>query len=329
MEAGVPLDKALTTIHAQIKSRPLHKVIHSILADLASGETLASSLKRVDSVFDSLAISMVSVGEKTGTLAASLERMAVYYNKALALRGKILGALIYPIIVILGTIGTVIYLVFILLPQITPLFSALNVELPWTTRTIIQLSDFLTENGFFVLGGMIAATGLFIILMGVQSFKYMVHFTFVHTPVLGTLVKKTQVARFSYMLSVLLDSGVKIVEAFHLSADSLDNLVYQRALHKIASSLQEGEDVSTYLMEHQKLFSAYATQMISVGEETGRLSASFESVADFTEKEIDDAVKLMTTLLEPTLMILIGAIVGFVALSVIMPIYELTSGVGA
>ncbi|PJA45351.1 pilus assembly protein PilC, partial [Candidatus Uhrbacteria bacterium CG_4_9_14_3_um_filter_50_9] len=161
-----------------------------------------------------------------------------------------------------------------------------------------------------------------------KKFRYGVHYLLLFIPLINTLIKKIQVARFSQMIGVLLGSGISVVQAFKVAAESIEHPVYRASLEKIASSIQGGENIGLYLEAHPRLFSPLVTQMITVGEETGRLDKSFLSVSMFTEEEIDEIIKVLTTLLEPVLMLVIGGLVGFVAIAVITPIYQLTSGIG-
>lgn len=328
IEAGIPLEKALIAIHNQTKSKSFHKVLHNFLRDLGAGEDLSSSMKTMPRIFDDLVVSLVAVGERTGTLDQALFRISEQYEKAGELQSKILGALLYPMIVIFGTLATVLYLVFVLLPQIIPLFISLNVELPWTTVFIISASDFLAAQGHWVVVGFVVFLVMIFLALKNEKIKYIYHKSLLYIPIVSALVKKTQITRFSQMLGVLLASGIPIVEAFKISSQSMDHLVYRRSLNKIAESIKDGRNVSTFLGEHEQLFSPFITQVISVGEQTGQLDKSFFSVAKFTDKEIDDVIKVLTTLLEPALMVFIGGIVGFVALAVITPIYSLTSSIG-
>lgn len=328
IEAGVPLEKGLLAIHKQSSSRAFHRILHIILRDLNSGENLSSSMKKMPRVFDALVINLVSVGEKTGTLAETFLRISDHFEKSGELKKKIVSAMIYPLIVVVGTIGTVAYLVFVLLPQITPMFLSLNVELPMSTLFVMASSKFIVNYWSWLLIGSIVIVTIFTILMRVKKIKYVVYSALLYIPIVNTLIKKTQVARFSQMLGVLLASGISVVESFKISAESLEHPVYQRSLNKIASSIQNGENIGLYLQQHSELFSPLMTQMIAVGEETARLDKSFLSVSKFTEQEIDETIKILTTLLEPALMIVIGGLVGFVAISVITPIYQLTSGIG-
>jgi type IV pilus assembly protein PilC len=325
-EAGIPLERALIAIHNQSNSTVLHRVLHVMLNDTASGEFLSTSLKKMPHLFDMLLTNLITVGETSGTLTSALFRISEHLEKTKELRSKIRSAFLYPSIVITGTLLTTAYMLFVLLPQLLPLFSSLNVELPWITKMVIAVSSFLLANGLWIFLTVVAVVIVFLLLTRIEKVHYAVDFLILRIPLVGVMIRKVQVTLFSRILSTLLMSGTSIVEAFTIASTSLNNRVYRKALSIIGSTIQEGESISSYLAKHSDLFSPLVTQMVSVGEETGKLDESFDFVAKFTEKELDDATKTLTTVLEPLLMVFIGALVGVVAIAIITPIYSLTQG---
>jgi type IV pilus assembly protein PilC len=327
LQSGIPLDKGLLAIHNQTKSRALHRILHVILTDVASGEFLTTSLKRFPRVFDQLFVSLVEVGEQSGTLTDSLSRIAQHLEKTRELRAKVRGALLYPLIVIAGTIGTAAYLVLVLLPQLLPLFTSLNIDLPITTRIVLAVSKFFLNSHVFILIALAISVVTFALLLRIQKFRYAVDWTLLRIPVIGALLGKIQMAQLSNITGTLLKSGITIIEALKITAGALSNHVYQAGLRSISNSVQEGESISSYLAKHTTLFPGFVTQMIAIGEETGKLDESFLFIAEFSEREVDDATKTLTTILEPALLILVGGFVGFIAIAIITPIYSLTRGI--
>lgn len=326
-ESGVPLEKSIATIHSQTRSTAMHRALHIMLADAAAGEFLSTSLKKMPHLFDALIIQLVGVGEESGTLTQTFLHISEYLDKARDLRGKITAALLYPIIVVIGTLGIALYMLFVLLPQLRPLFTSLNVKLPWTTRVVLTVSTFVIDKWPFLLIGVIVAAIILSLLLRVKKFRYAVDWLMIRLPIFGPVVVKTQITEFSRIISTMLKSGINIVEAFKIASEAINNRVYRRSLKQIASSIQEGQSISTYLLKEHRLFPPFVSQMVSVGEETGRLDESFLYLANFSEKEVDDATKNLTTLLEPLLMVGIGIMVGFIAISIITPIYQLTTGI--
>ncbi len=326
-QAGIPLDRALLAIHNQTKSTSMHHILHVVLTDIASGEFLSTSLKKFPHAFDPLIVNLIEVGEQSGTLTESLFRIAEHIEKTRELKGKIRGALLYPIIVICGTLGIATYLVLVLLPQLLPLFTSLNIDLPWTTRVVLAISNFLItysrEIAFSVVAGIIG----FILLMRIKAFRLRVDWLLLKLPLIGPLITKVQVTQLASVMGTMLKAGMTIVESLRVASGSLTNLVYQRGLAAIADSIQEGESISIYLSKHKQLFPGFVVQMIAVGEETGKLDESFLYIANFSEREVDDATKTLTTVLEPALLITVGLFVGFIAISIITPIYSLSGGI--
>lgn len=327
LNAGIPLDKSLLAIDNQATSPSLHKILHVLMTDVLSGEFLSTSLKKFPRHFDSLFVNMVTVGEESGTLSDALSRLATHIEKTRELRAKIRGATLYPLIVVAGTLATAAYLVLVLLPQLVPLFLSLNIELPWTTRFVLGTSMFLTTSWPLVLLGIAALIVLALILLRVQKTRYAIDFILLKVPIIGALITKIQVAQLASVVGTLLKSGITIIEALKIASGASDNLVYRRRLTAISASIQEGDSISSYLEKHQALFPGFLTKMVSIGEETGKLDDSFLFIAEFSEREIDDATKTLTTVLEPLLLLAVGGFVGFIAIAIITPIYSLTSGI--
>ncbi|OGL95073.1 hypothetical protein A2348_04885 [Candidatus Uhrbacteria bacterium RIFOXYB12_FULL_58_10] len=327
LQAGIPLDRSLVAIHNQSRSSSLHAVLHIVLTDVASGEFLSSSLKKFPRLFDNLFINMVTVGEESGTLAESMFRLADHIGKTRELQAKIRGATLYPLIVVSGTLATAAYLVLVLLPQLAPLFISLNIDLPWTTRVVLNGSVFLTNEWPWVIAGIVALIGAWITLRHIQPTRYAIDWVALRIPVLGPLIKKIEIAQMSSVAGTLLKAGVTIIDALKIAAASAGNAVYRHWYFAVADSIQEGEDISHYLAKHRGLFPGFVTQMIAIGEETGKLDDSFLFISDFAQTEIDDATKTLTTVLEPLLLLVVGGFVGFIAIAIITPIYSLTTGI--
>lgn len=324
LQSGITLDKGLSAIHAQSKSPAMRRILETLMADVASGEFLSNGLRRFPRAFDRLFTSLVEVGEQSGTLPESLSRIALHLEKSRELRGKVYGALFYPMIIVAGTIGIGAYLVFALLPQILPLFTSLRVELPWTTRLVIGTSKFILEFYTYVaIGGVACLVGIAFLLRA-PPIRYAADWTLLRLPVLGSLFEKIQLAQLANMAGTLLKSGLTITDTLQITSGSMSNHVYRRGVAAMADAIQEGENITSFLEKHRTLFPGFVNQMIAVGEETGKLDESFLFVAGFAEKEADDAAKTLTTVLEPALLLFVGILVGFIAVSIISPIYSLT-----
>lgn len=328
--AGIPLERALEAVHGQTKSLVMHRVLHLMITDVTSGEFLSTSLRKMPKIFDGMLVGLVEAGENSGTLSASLFRIAENLDKARELRAKVQGALLYPLIILFATSGITAYLMFFLLPQITPLFTSLNIDLPWTTKVVLGLSKFMLANWPWMLAVAGLVGGVFVALeRTVRPFRYAVHVVSLYIPILGMLNRKVQVAQLARILGTLTKSGITLVESLRIGAESVGNDVYRRVLVELGNAVQEGDSMAPHLAAYKSLFSPFIVQMINVGEETGKLDESLIFVSEFSEREVDDTTKTLTTVLEPLLMLIIGGIVGFVAIAIITPIYHLTGGIHA
>lgn len=327
IDAGTPLEKGLIAIHSQSRSALMHKILHIILTDVASGEFLSTSLKKMPQLFDPMSISLITVGENSGTLSQSLLRIGEQIEKSQELKHKIQSALLYPVIVIVATGAIAAYLLLVLLPQITPMFQTLNVKIPWTTRVVVAASSFVLHNGIYLLLGFVVFVICVMLLLRIPKIRFVFDAMLLRLPVMGRLVKQVQIAQFSRILGTLLKSGVTIIEALSIAGTALSNAVYRQTMLAMSREIQNGSSISTHLFAKRNLFPPFITQMISMGEESGKLDDSFLFVASFAEREVDDATKTLTTVLEPLLMLAIGGLVGFIAIAIITPIYQLTSGI--
>jgi type IV pilus assembly protein PilC len=284
-------------------------------------------LKQFPNVFTQLYVAMVRAGEESGSLAPSLQSIAMQLERSSNLRKKIRGAMVYPVIVISVMLIIGVLMMIYVIPTITATFLKLEIELPLTTRIIIWLSDFLSEHGLLALLGFIG------VVVGLISFsrtmlgKRVFHSVLIHLPVIGNLAKETNSAYTARTLSSLLSSGVDVVGAISITEDVLQNVYYKDVLKKAAARVEKGDPLSGTFLEEEHLYPILVGEMISVGEETGQISGMLSQVADFYENEVEQKTKDLSTIIEPILMVTIGAGVGFFALAMIAPIYSITDSI--
>lgn len=324
LEAGIPLREALETLYEQTDSRSLKHILGVAVKDLSGGQVLAFSLNKFQKIFDPFFVNLVKVGETSGTLQSTLKYLAAQLEKTQDLQGKVRNALLYPVIVFCGALGVGIYLGFFMLPQLLPLFSSMDLQLPFTTRMLLAGANGFTSYWPFILIFLIVLFVVSIFLFRINKVKIFVHGFLIRLPILGRLFKEIQVMQFSRVFGILLLSGIKIVPALKITADSLTNLVYKREINRIANLIERGEAVGGELCKLKLLFTKTSANMVMIGERTGRLSESLTALADFSDREIDTMTRNLSTMIEPFVLILVGIMVGFVALSVITPIYQLT-----
>ena len=324
IRSGMTLLSGIQMIRSQTKSGSLKKILDVLLVDIDNGMFLSTSLEKFHGVFGDLFINIVRVGEASGTLTENLNYLAEELKKREELRKKVRGALIYPAVIMAATFGIAGAMIVFVFPKILPVFSSLRVELPITTRMLIALADFMTNNGILMALGIVFFFAGIWLLIKIPTIKFVLHRTLLVLPIFGKVATSVNMANTARTLGLLLKSGIKIVEAVGITADTTANLVYKREIKGAAELVKTGEYFSGYLMKHPNLFPSIMVNMISVGENTGNLSENLEYLAEYYEGEVDDFVRNLSSIIEPVLLLLMGLIVGFIAISIISPIYSIT-----
>ena len=326
IDAGLTLSRALTVLERQTKSKKFKDEISAIAKDVEKGATLSGSAAKFPKTFSSLFVSMVRAGEESGKLGESLRIVAEQMDRSFALRRKIRGAMMYPgIIMSVMVIIGILMLIFVV-PTLTATFSELSVDLPASTQLIISVSDAFKNNPVLIFGGMIALIVGLIVIGKTKKGKRGYEFIAMHIPVIKGLIQETNSARMARTFSSLLSSGVEVVQAIGITRDVVQNSFYKDVLIEAEETIQKGTQLSAVFMAHEKLYPPMVGEMISVGEETGKLPHMLMQIAEFYEGEVDQKTKDMSTIIEPFLMVIIGGAVGFFALSMISPIYSMSSG---
>lgn len=328
IKAGLPILEGLRMIRKQTASKNLLRVIDSIMVDVANGQFLAASMGKFPGVFDGFFVSIVEVGERSGTLAANLLYVAEEMKKARDLKNKVRSAMVYPAVIMLATLVLTSFLLFFVFPKILPIFASLRVQLPLTTKILIVVAEFLIANGLWVALGLV---GFFItvrLLLSVYAIRFLVHRILFSVPIFGQLSIEINMANFSRVLSVLLRGGIKIVEALDITAQTFDNLVYRKEIVMAAEEIRKGNQLAKYLADRHRIFPVLLSGLIGIGENTGNLEDNLLYLSDYYREEAEMSVKNLTTLIEPMTLLFMGLVVGFVAVSIITPIYQISQGVG-
>ncbi|HKN18928.1 MAG TPA: type II secretion system F family protein [Dissulfurispiraceae bacterium] len=321
--AGIPIVQGLEILTKQIENRSMGEVIGQIKSDVETGSNLADALKKHKKLFDDLYVNLVAAGEAGGILDSVLLRLAVYIEKNMKLKKKVKGAMIYPIIVMSVAVLVVTIIMIFVIPIFAKIFGDVGVQLPAPTRSIIWLSNFMSG-----IGGAILGSGLFLgifILTRWRKTKAGLKKTdqiLLKLPVFGDLLKKVAVARFSRTLGTLLDSGVPILDGLEICAKSSGNKVVEETVMGVRGEVAAGKTVSDPL-SRSPVFSPMVCQMISIGESTGALDQMLIKIADFYDDEVDSAVTNLTTMLEPMLMIFLGITIGYIVVSLYLPIFKM------
>lgn len=321
--AGLSLTRALEILQQQTTSKRFQKTISLLKEDVTRGEDFGSSLAKYPRIFSELFMNMVKASETAGNLQETLDLLAIQLKKEYDLRSKIKSALFYPLVIITAMAGIGILMMIVVIPKLITTFKELNVDLPFLTRFTINFSTFLMNWGLYLIP---ALAGIFLLLKYViksRRLKKYLDWFFLNLPVLGNLIKKINSAIFSRTLSSLISSGTPIVKSMKITSRTVNNQYYRRSLEEAAEQVQKGKSLMESLSQYQKLFPPLVYQMIGVGEETGTLDDILRKLADFYEEEVATATKNLSVIIEPILMIIVGAIVGFFAVSMIQPMYSM------
>jgi type IV pilus assembly protein PilC len=311
-------------IEEQTQSNRQKKIIGFLAQDVSSGQSIAFALSRFKNVFGNFIINVVRVGENTGFLYQNLNYLAEELKKRRLLKRKVIGSLIYPIIIALATICMTIFLIIFIFPKIMPILKSMNAKLPITTKILINLSDFMVHYGFFFFLGLVFFILALIFISKLPRVRFSIDSSVPLIPLIGPVFQNYFLANICRTLGLLLKSNVTLTDALKITAETTSNLVYKKIVEKIGESVLSGENFSNQFKPYRRFFPVLIVQMIAVGEATGSLSGTFLYLAEFYESEVDEMTKNLSNTIEPLLMISMGIIVGFVVISIIAPIYGIT-----
>ena len=326
IKAGLPLREAVSEIRDQTQSRKFSRILDSVLSQLDNGQSLSNSLSLHPKVFDELFISLIEVGEASGTLEENLGYLADQLEKKHNLRTKIKGAMIYPIIVLVSTFGLVGILAVFILPKLLPLFRSFNTELPLPTKILLFFISAGESYGIYIFSLLVGLVFFLFFIYRFKPVKKFFHRMILKLPIFGKMTREVNLAYFSRTLAILIKSGVPIVEAFEITSRSLSNVIYQEEVKKVIPTIKQGGQIAGYFKENPKFFPSVFSRMISIGEKTGNIDEALSYLADFYERNIDEATKNISSTIEPALLVIMGLMIAFIAISIIMPIYEMTHG---
>jgi type IV pilus assembly protein PilC len=321
--AGIPIVQGLDIMSKQSENKALGAIITQIKADVETGITLSDAMKKHPRIFDDLYVNLVAAGETGGVLDAVLMRLAVYIEKTMKLKKKVKGAMIYPAIVIAVAALVIAIIMIFVIPIFAKIFTEMGVALPLPTRSVIWLSNFLAG-----VGGIAIFAGIVSTIAGIRRYrrteggKTTTDKALLQMPVMGDLLKKVAVARFTRTLGTLLSSGVPILEGLEICAKSSGNKVVERVVLDVKKEVASGKTVAEPLSKSE-VFPSMVTQMINVGESTGALDQMLVKIADFYDDEVDNAVANLTTMLEPMMMVFLGTTIGYIVVALYLPIFKM------
>ncbi|NDB60024.1 type II secretion system F family protein [bacterium] len=323
--AGLSMSRALNVMERQAKGKEMKRVLIALQSDISGGKTLSQAMGAFKNVFSPLFISMVAAGEQSGTLAESLRIVGVQMDKSFALQRRVKGAMMYPgIIMGVMLIVAVLMLTFIV-PTLMKTFVELKVDLPAATKLVLFVSNALRDHGLVVFLSIVIVVLCLYLWSKKMSGKKFFHYIVLKIPIVGNLMKEMNSARTARTLSSLLNSGVDVVESVKITTEVMQNIYYKQILEKAGQAIEKGEPISKVFTQNEKFYPIFLGEMMSVGEETGKIGEMLLGVATFYEEDVDQKTKDMSTIIEPFLMVFIGAAVGFFAMAMISPMYSLVN----
>lgn len=327
LRAGVSLIEAFEIIASETASARLKGIVRNLINAINNGSTLSNALRRHPKAFSRMFIHVVAVGEESGKLEENLEYLAGQLEKMRDLKRKLIAAMMYPVIIFSFAIFVASGLIVFILPKLLPVFASFNVELPLTTRILIGVSSFFKIYGIWVAVGLGGVSILLRIVAVISPVAHVVSRASLMFPIFGSITKNLNLAFLARTMETLIRSGVPMMEAADITAETLGNMVYRRKLKSFSAKIAGGKGLGKIFEDERRLFPITFSRMVSVGERSGKLEESFKYLAEFYEKEVDNLTTNLANVLQPILLIIVGVLVGFIAIAIITPIYKFTESI--
>jgi type IV pilus assembly protein PilC len=324
-DAGLPVLRSLRILEKQMKPSVLKNSLIDVVEDVESGMTLSEAMGKHPKAFDRLYVNMVRAGEAGGALEVILKRLAEFKEKSQSLKKKIIGAMVYPAVVIVVAVGILIFIMVMIIPKFKKIFDEFNLQLPWLTKTLIDVSNWMAKYWYWIPLFPIAFYLLLKLIRLSKTGRYITDRLLLWIPVVGSLVEKTIVARTTRTLGTLVSSGVPILEALSIVRDTANNAVFERMFQRVLESIREGDTIADPLRQ-SRLVDDMVVNMVEVGEETGDLDTMLYKVADFYDEEVDNTVKALISLLEPIMIVFLGGAIGAIVIALFLPLIKLLEG---
>jgi type IV pilus assembly protein PilC len=327
INAGLPLVQSLDILARQSENKALRKIIEQVLYDVESGQTLADAMRQHEAVFPELYVNMVAAGEAGGILDTILLRLAVFLEKADALRRKIKGAMVYPGVIMTVAVLAVAVLLIFVIPVFQEMFEGAGIALPGPTQFVIYLSEILQNRWYMFVLGIVMTAVLIRQYYKTPGGQLAIDKLMLNAPIFGNLQRKTAIARFTRTLGTLVSSGVSILDGLEITAKTSGNRVLHDAIMESRTSIAGGETISEPLRK-SGVFPPMVTSMINVGEQTGGLDEMLTKIADFYDDEVDTAVEALLSAMEPIMIVFLGTVVGGMIVAMYLPIFDMINAVG-
>jgi len=326
IDAGLPIIQCLDILQSQQENPTFKKMLKDIKESVEGGQTLADSLKKYPNHFDSLFVNMVAAGEAGGILDVILRRLSVYMEKAARLKAQVKGAMTYPIVTLIIAVLVVAVILVFVIPVFEEMFASFGQGLPLPTQVVIAMSDFVQSKIWWIIGGIVLVIFAFRRFYKTEKGRAMIDELTLRLPVVGILIRKVAVAKFTRTMGTMLASGVGILEALDIVAKTAGNKSIETAVYKVRTGIAEGQTIADPLAE-TGVFPPMVCQMIAVGESTGAIDSMMEKIADFYEEEVDQAVENLTSMIEPFMLVFLGVVIGGLVISMYLPIFQMAGAI--
>lgn len=327
IKTGFSLSRALSTLALQTRNKFFRRAIEQIRVDIESGNNFAKALGKHPQIFSEMYVNMVAAGETSGKLDEVLKRLAIQLHKDHTLISKVKGAMTYPIVVVFAMVAVAVITMIFVVPKLTAIFVEAGVQLPLPTRILIAISNFMVNQWYLFFGSIIVVVVVLMRFFKTARGKHFKDGMFLRLPVFAPIIQKINLARFTRTLSSLLETDIPIVQSFTIIASTLGNSYYKNASLDIANQLKTGINISTMLQRYPRLFPPVTRQMVMIGEESGTLDTISNEIAGFYEEEVDQTMNSLSSLIEPILMLFLGVGVAGMAISIILPMYQLSEAI--
>jgi type IV pilus assembly protein PilC len=327
VSSGLPLTRSLEIMEIQTSNPLFKRVIAEVKSDVESGKGLAESFSNQEEIFDDITLNLIEAGEESGRLDEILLKLAVELEEKQSLQGKLKGALIYPAIILVVIVAVIALLMFVLVPEMSEIYGEFGAELPWTTQFLISASQFVTAYWWLVLTILIIVGISIKVYLDTENGKRTWDKIIVKIPIVGPVVTKMQLAQFTRIMALLLSSGLSIIKALELTAQSLSNSLFSDVVLEAKNDVEKGGALAVPIArsEHYPLL---VSSMIAVGEETGNLDVVLDKIAQYYNDEVDQATANLSSVLEPVFLVIMGVTVGFISVAIYMPMFQLTEVIG-
>ncbi len=327
LKSGITAPRALKIIAKQTKQKKFQAIVYDLSTQVEAGKSLHEVMGMYPKIFSHIFVSMVKVGELSGNLEKSLEYLSIQLEREADLKSKTKGAMIYPAVIVTAMVVIGIVMAIFVLPKLTATFKEFGGQLPLTTRMVITVSDFMSGHAILVILGLIGLVAVVIAFLRTPPGKRAFAWIALHMPIIAPIVQKINMARFARIMSSLMGSGIAIIEGLNVTALAMDNVYYHDVILAAAEKVKLGQPLTEALNVDDRLFPFLITQMLQVGEETGSLEEIMQQLAVHFEGEVDNTMRNFSSIIEPLLLLAIGGVVGFLALALISPIYNLSQSI--